>query len=173
MKSTLLDLRFGRILVVGTMLALPFAQAWAQRSPILTDSSGSPTISAPVVQPSTPPTQALTRRDTQQAIAPTRVVDPSPVATVQANQLAPAPDVKRPGSAAAIMRAQWQTKEDGDDLGRGTRSLLALQVSGAAAGPALPMLGATVDVSYRRYLESFGHPIPEFFQAKVPTNQGS
>lgn len=188
MKSPVRDFSPAHMLqrvVIGAMATLACASAGAQGTP------ASPTISAPMVEPSTrsmPPrsasqaTQQATQQTTQQApalpaVAPTRVMAPTTVATVQADPAtpapAPAPGRNRPGSAAAIMRAQWQTPEDGDELGRGTRSLLALQVSGAVAGPALPMLGATVDVSYKRYLESFGHAIPEFFQEKVPTNQGS
>lgn len=57
-------------------------------------------------------------------------------------------------------------------FGDGTRSLLRLQAEGSQGGRALPMLGETASRSYQRYLGSFEHPIPEFFEATLPTNKG-
>ena len=52
-------------------------------------------------------------------------------------------------------------------VGDVTRSLLQAQVDGRVAGPQLPMLGATAEASWERYMNSFTHPLPEFFEAKV------
>lgn len=46
-------------------------------------------------------------------------------------------------------------------VGASTRTLLAQQRSGSQAAPQLPMLGATSDLAYQRYLESFKGKIPE------------
>jgi hypothetical protein len=52
-------------------------------------------------------------------------------------------------------------------IGDATTALLDLQVSGSAAAPVLPMLGAAANLSWRRYLDSFNRPIPEFFNNEV------
>ncbi|CAB3895742.1 hypothetical protein LMG26788_04013 [Achromobacter pulmonis] len=51
-----------------------------------------------------------------------------------------------------------------------TRGLLAAQADGRRAGAALPVLGATSTAAWNRYLESFSHPIPEWFTKRVQTN---
>jgi hypothetical protein len=84
---------------------------------------------------------------------------PTPAPTPQ--QLAP-PDTYTPPPLADV----------GDDGGIGstTRQLLRLQVSGSQAGQPLPMLGDEATAAYRRYMQSFNHPIPEFFQSTVNKN---
>ncbi len=60
------------------------------------------------------------------------------------------------------------------EIGDTTRALLRMQADGSRAGNALPMLGEAASRSYQRYLNSFDHPIPEFFEATLPTSeQGS
>jgi len=54
--------------------------------------------------------------------------------------------------------------------GDATRHLLEMQVSASRPGPRLPMLGDEATASYRRYLKSFEHPIPEFYKATVGKN---
>jgi hypothetical protein len=54
-----------------------------------------------------------------------------------------------------------------NDIGDTTRHLLQLQASGAQAARPLPMLGDEATASYRRYLKSFEHPIPEFYTPTV------
>ena len=83
----------------------------------------------------------------QAASPPTQVIDAVP---------APAPAL-RPAPAA---------------FGDGTRSLLRMQADANQSGRALPMLGETASRSYQRYLNSFDHPIPVFFEATLPTNKG-
>ena len=56
-------------------------------------------------------------------------------------------------------------------IGDVTRTLLQAQADGRVAGARLPMLGATADVSWQRYLDSFKHPIPEFYENKVTKKQ--
>jgi len=60
-----------------------------------------------------------------------------------------------------------------NDIGTVTRQLLALQASGSHAGNALPVLGDEASASYVRYIKSFEHPIPEFFQGTVAKNSGN
>ena len=58
-------------------------------------------------------------------------------------------------------------------IGDATRGLLQLQASGRAAGPQLPMLGEAANAAYKRHLDSFSHPIPEFFDTAVPSSTGT
>jgi hypothetical protein len=57
-------------------------------------------------------------------------------------------------------------------LGGETRALMAAQADGRAAGPELPILGPVASASWKRYLDSFTHPIPEAFAAKVGGSSG-
>ncbi|MGX9720527.1 DUF3613 domain-containing protein [Stenotrophomonas acidaminiphila] len=56
-------------------------------------------------------------------------------------------------------------------IGDTTRALLRLQADGTQAGNALPMLGEAASRSYKRYLDSFEHPIPEWFDAALPASE--
>lgn len=58
------------------------------------------------------------------------------------------------------------------EIGSTTRHLLQLQADNAIAGPPRPMLGAEASAAYQRYLDSFNHPIPEFFETNVETASG-
>ena len=50
-----------------------------------------------------------------------------------------------------------------------TRALFEAQADGRRAGGALPMLGPVSSAAWNRYLESFSHPIPEWFQKRMET----
>jgi hypothetical protein len=67
-----------------------------------------------------------------------------------------------PGFAPAEA-APFRASQVGDT----TRYLLQLQADGSAAGKPLPMLGDEASASYRRYLKSFEHPIPDFYQTTL------
>ena len=55
--------------------------------------------------------------------------------------------------------------EETEAPGTQTQSWVDLQVSNnAALGAARPMPGEVADQVYQRYLKSFTHPIPEYFQ---------
>ncbi|WP_447897422.1 DUF3613 domain-containing protein [Stenotrophomonas sepilia] len=69
-----------------------------------------------------------------------------------ANDVAPAPP--------AAPRARLQS-------GEATRNLFRLQASGQQAGQRLPILGDQATLSYARYLKSFEHEIPDFFETDV------
>lgn len=55
-------------------------------------------------------------------------------------------------------------------IGEVTRLLLQAQADGHIAGARLPILGATADSSWQRYLESFRQPWSEFFGNNVSKN---
>lgn len=59
-------------------------------------------------------------------------------------------------------------------VGDATRSLLAMQREGEIASTTpRPMAGDIASLSYKRYLDSFKHPIPEKFGTTVKSSSGS
>ena len=52
-------------------------------------------------------------------------------------------------------------------VGDATQSALSMQTGGEHAGGALPTLGTTAGPAFKRYVDSFNHPLPEWFQEKV------
>lgn len=48
-----------------------------------------------------------------------------------------------------------------------THKLFELQANQKRSGQALPILGATADRSWQRYLDSFSHPMPEQFEKHI------
>jgi hypothetical protein len=64
------------------------------------------------------------------------------------------------GAPPATPRARLQS-------GDTTRNLFRLQASGQQAGQRLPILGDQATLSYARYLKSFEHEIPDFFETDV------
>ena len=91
-----------------------------------------------------------------------------------------APAAVQPPVAAAQAVAPVQPSQTSAQAGPETRirigdvthTLLQAQADGRVAGPRLPMLGATADVSWQRYLDSFRYPLPEFFKKSV-SKEGS
>ena len=85
-----------------------------------------------------------------------------------AQSIAPA-DVGAGNSATA---APVPRQAGSPRVGEATTALLDLQVSGRAAAPVLPMLGAAATLSWQRYLDSFRQPIPVSFGHAVAKNAG-
>jgi hypothetical protein len=82
-----------------------------------------------------------------------------------ANDAAPLATPTQPSPAATSPNANA-------DVGDVTRQLLGMQRQGTYAGKALPIPGPQASASYRRYLKSFEHPIPEFYETAVSKNGG-
>ena len=77
------------------------------------------------------------------------------------------------GVASAADGADMRASSQYIEPGSGTRSWLELQRSGQAAAPARPLPGPVATRIYRRYLESFDHPVPMFFERErgmMPAN---
>jgi len=106
-------------------------------------------------QTGTPATPTAPRAATPATPAQEAPPPPPPTDTQQATDSPPPP------AYASI---------DNDGIGSTTRALLHMQVSGNHAGQHLPMLGDEASASYKRYIQSFSHPIPEFFESKVGKN---
>ena len=68
-----------------------------------------------------------------------------------------------PGFATTEAAPPFHANQIGDT----TRYVLQLQTSGSQAAKPLPMLGDEASASYRRYLKSFDHPIPDFYDTTV------
>ena len=75
---------------------------------------------------------------------------------------------------SAVAQQQPPPAEETEDAGMQTRSWVELQVSNnAALGAARPMPGEVADQVYQRYLKSFAHPIPEYFERDKFVQGGS
>ncbi|HWW06157.1 DUF3613 domain-containing protein [Collimonas sp.] len=95
---------------------------------------------------------------------------PEPAAATTA---VPAPKAKAAVASAPappLENAAVETSQESIRVGDVTRTLLQAQADGRVAGPRLPMLGVTADASWQRYLDSFRHPLPEFFETKINKN---
>lgn len=118
----------------------------AQQQPLTGQMLGGPSPSAP----SAAPMQA-------EPLPTVELASPAASTDVAAAPPAiPATDVPPP----AAPRARLQS-------GEATRNLFRLQASGQKAGQRLPILGDQATLSYARYLKSFEHEIPDFFETDV------
>ena len=70
-----------------------------------------------------------------------------------------------PSAVPAAMAADHANEET--QVGSTTRQLLGMQSQGTHAGKHLSIPGQEASASYQRYLKSFEHPIPEFYDAAV------
>ncbi len=142
-------------------LALWAGTAAAQSNPPITGSMGG--VDARTVAPAQAAGSAQAAPAVQASAQPAQAA--APVAASQARPI-PANVVRRTTPLRVGEHAA-----DGM-IGEETEALLALQASGMAAGPGLPMLGATASRAYKRYLDSFTYPIPQSFTAIVQSSSG-
>lgn len=138
-------------LLAACLLALPVC-ALAQQNP-LTGQMMSGRDEAPVAAPA--PAAAL---------AP---VESSPASTTPLRETA-APSAAPDAVADTTFAPAFRAAQVGDT----TRHLLQLQADDSRPGARLPMLGDEASASYDRYLKSFTHPIPEFYEPSVGNNSG-
>lgn len=114
----------------------------------------------------------LTGKLLQEPGVTTKTPSATPATTVSASTAAP-PAATTTQAVAPVQQTEtpasngWETRIHVGDV---THILLQAQVDGRVAGPRLPMLGATADASWQRYLDSFKHPLPEYFENKVSKN---
>lgn len=86
----------------------------------------------------------------------------------------PVPVPQAAPAAVAITDGSTATPRPGrSQIGDTTRNLFRLQASGQQAGQHLPILGDQATLSYARYMKSFEHEIPDFFEADVAKSKGS
>lgn len=134
-----------RLLPVLTCL-LAAGAVQAQQQPLTGQMLGGPLPSAPAAAP-----MQAEPLPTVELAAPA-----APAAGIAAQPATVATDVAPP----ATPRARLQS-------GEATRNLFRLQASGQQAGQRLPILGDQATLSYARYLKSFEHEIPDFFETDV------
>ncbi len=77
-------------------------------------------------------------------------------------------EVAATATAASTVTASTFADLPRSQVGDTTRALLQLQADNSRPGTVLPMLGEAASRSYQRYLNSFDHPIPEYFEAALP-----
>ena len=98
-----------------------------------------------------------------------RMTDTSPAASTTSSTALSAPAMAAPAAAAATTASTTNFADlPRSQVGDTTRALLQLQADNNRPGTALPMLGEAASRSYQRYLNSFDHPIPEYFEAALP-----
>ena len=108
--------------------------------------------------PAAPPSQLL---QSESLATVDLATPPAPVP-----QAAPAAVAITDGNAAAARPGRSQ-------IGDTTRDLFRLQASGQQAGQRLPILGDQATLSYARYMKSFEHEIPDFFETDVAKSKGT
>jgi hypothetical protein len=96
-----------------------------------------------------------------------QVAMPAPVRPLPALDEPMATPVPAPASAAVAPPSYAA------QVGDTTRGLLQMQVDNDRVGERLPMLGDEASASYRRYLKSFDHDIPEFYETTVGKGVGN
>jgi len=114
----------------------------------------------------------------QAAQAPVPVAPADPVATraaasaVDDTRVAATPE--RYGRNGAVVNGAGSVAYEAtparpheEQVGDVTQLLLAAQSSGVRAGEPLDMLGATATLAWKRYLDSYAHPLPEWFKHAV------
>ncbi|KRF02113.1 hypothetical protein ASG87_11565 [Frateuria sp. Soil773] len=167
-------LRFAsaRSSVLLALLALP-ALSMAQQQPLTGQMmAGYPPADTAPAQP--PPNVAP-------ATAPRTVPAPRPARV--ASQRPPLPPPAQPMPAAPMPTNSMDAPEPEDTgmpvslqdtrIGETTRQLLQMQADDRRAGTRLPVLGDEASASYRRYLKSFDHAIPEFYETNVGKSTGN
>ncbi len=147
---------------------LGWSAAQAQTQPLLQGRFDAP-----------PAPASVSSGSTQANPSPTPAPQRPTVANVDLTQAAtPAPPAPAPSSAvvrqveAAPSRAPAQQAVAAKPAspiteGHAVKQALAMQASGRHAGPPRPMMGLTAPVSLKRYVDSFKHPIPEFYQSET------
>lgn len=120
-------------------------------------------VAPPVAPPSsTAAATAPLKNSYATAPAAARQVAAPPVIAGQA-ELSSAPPLPPASAPSSFYAAQ---------VGDTTRHLLQIQAEGSQAGKPLPMLGAEASASYARYLKSFNHDIPEFYETTIGKDGG-
>ncbi|MFJ2993471.1 DUF3613 domain-containing protein [Pandoraea sp. NPDC087047] len=154
------------------MLTLWAGLAVAQGNTPVTGSMGEADARA-LAAPSAATLTAPTPVQVAQQSVGTSNEEQTPVAQTAAAS-APAPEARMPTNVVRRTTAPRVGEPAADGmLGDETEALLAVQSNNLAAGRGLPMLGATASRAYKRYLDSFSYPIPQFYSNLVQSDSSS
>lgn len=96
-------------------------------------------------------------------------VPAAPAATAPLRESATPPDAYDTPAPDAAFAPGFRAAQVGDT----TRYLLQLQADDSRPGNRLPMLGDEASAAYDRYMKSFSHAIPEFYEPSVSTSGNS
>jgi Tfp pilus assembly protein FimV len=159
--------RAGSLTLTAALAALaPLACLAQSNAPLTGNMTGGAPAAGATAPASTLPQAQLPQAQLPQRPVVQQVQTPMPQPAAQAAPAAPAASAAAPQAAAAQAAAPAAVEENFGDV---TRALLAAQADGRRAGGALPVLGPVSTAAWNRYLESFSHPIPEYFQKRVQT----
>ncbi len=95
------------------------------------------------------------------------------LATLLASAPLAAQSTATTGTAKPVDQTGVHTAPARHAIGDATHLLLDLQTSGRLSSPAQPVLGDEAAAAYKRYIDSFSHPIPAYFQTMVGQRSGS
>lgn len=149
--------------LAAVLAMLPLVAA-AQQGPLTGQMMGGRTATA-VTPATTLPASA----------APAAVVAAT---TPPRDSYAPPPAASRPvaDTSAAVndqVAAAGAPEFHATQIGDTTEHLLQMQVDDNRAGHRLPILGDEASASYSRYIKSFSHDIPEFYESSVGKDSGN
>jgi len=150
MTASILLFRSRRALATTCLLWASASAAQSPQTPLTGQMMGGP-LPAALAPVHAPPSAPAQQRPTVDLTAPAVATTASAVST----QAAPPATLVPTGNGATV------------------RHLFQLQASGAQAGARLPILGDQATASYARYLKSFEHEIPEFFETDVTPASGA
>lgn len=144
------SLKFG---VLPLLFATACALAQAQSNAPLTNGGAVAVPPAAAAPPATPAAAPVVRQ-----------IDVTPEA-----QPAAAPAAQQAAAAAPAEQTALADEQPGDV----TRALMAAQAEGRRAGPGLRLQGPVATAAWNRYLKSFDHPLPEWFDSTGASGKGS
>lgn len=141
--------------------------AQAQTPPLLQGRFDAPPAVAPVSAPSgsVPANPAPTPAPQRPTVANVDLTQAPPPASAPASAVVrrvEAGPSRAPAQRVAAVEAAPPGKEN-----HAVKQALTMQASGRHAGPPRPMMGLTASASLKRYVDSFKHPIPEFYQSET------
>lgn len=168
-----MNIRADRLRSPAMLLALALlpSLAMAQQQPLTGQMMGG---YRPAAADTPAPARAAPAQPAATAAAPaTAMATATPMAARAPAQPSPAAsepvDTFEPSYAQASAAAPFYPEQPGDT----TRHLLQMQADDSRPGNRLPILGDEASASYRRYMKSFDHDIPEFYEATVEKDNGN
>ncbi|NYT38792.1 DUF3613 domain-containing protein [Allopusillimonas soli] len=152
--------------LTGRMAAAPVPAADARTAPMPSSAVFTPAEAYPVSPNTSAPSASTTARRGSSPVVtqapPYRAS--SSTSTSQAGQ--------QPSTAQRSQpKGIWGMPTE--EIGDVAHALFSMQAQGSEAGNALPTLGATAGPAYKRYVDSFSHPLPEWFKEAVEQDSGN
>ncbi|WP_426701285.1 DUF3613 domain-containing protein [Rhodanobacter sp. Col0626] len=168
MKTRFLLRQSSALLLTALLAAFPLG-ASAQQLPLtgqmmdghqttINEPASTPTRALPATAIVPAPSAAVTTRRREAPTMASSSAQPATTGVAHASSDDRLSAVVTPASSVSLQEAQ---------IGDITRQLLQMQADNTAGGNTLPILGDEASASYSRYLKSFNHDIPEFYETTV------